>query len=165
MAFTLFRNLTLPKSMAHSPSWMANNPSACQECICNLWKLKIHYRVHKSPPLLRVLSQMTPALALSSRFLKIRFNIILLYTPRSSKPSTSFRFSALPCTCVTFSPVQCTSHDSPPHPFSIITLVKSGEEYKLWSYSPSSRVRLPITSLLLGPNVLLGTLLSNTLSL
>ena len=75
VAFTLFRNLTSSKSTAHSPSWTAhspswtahspswtahsqswtahspswtaNSPSACQESTCNLWKLKIHYRVHK----------------------------------------------------------------------------------------------------------------------
>jgi len=92
MAFTLFRNLTSSEFMAQNPSWAANILSACEEGTCNLWKLKIHYLVHKSPPLLRVLSQMTPVLTLSSCFLKIRFNIILLYISRSSRTSTSFRF-------------------------------------------------------------------------
>jgi hypothetical protein len=64
---------------------------------------------------------------------------------------------------MTFSPVRHMTRL--PIPFSIITLVRYGEEYKLWSYSLSSRVRLPITSLHLGPDILLGTLLSNTLGL
>jgi len=116
IAFTLFRNLTLSKSMAQSPSWTANSPSACQEGTCSLWKLKIHYRIHKIPPLLRVLSQMTAVLALSSYFLKFRFNIILPYTSTwSSNRLLPSGFSTR--ICMKFSLVQCMPHDSSPHSF------------------------------------------------
>jgi hypothetical protein len=39
------------------------------------------------------------------------------------------------------------------------------EEYKLWSSSLCNFLHPPVTSSLLGPNILLNTLFSNTLSL
>jgi hypothetical protein len=41
----------------------------------------------------------------------------------------------------------------------------SGDEYKLWSSSLCNFLHSPVTSSLLGPNILLRTLFSNTLSL
>jgi hypothetical protein len=40
-----------------------------------------------------------------------------------------------------------------------------GEEYNLWSFSLCSFLQLPITSSFLGPNIFVGILYSNTLSL
>jgi hypothetical protein len=39
-----------------------------------------------------------------------------------------------------------------------------GEEYKLWSSSLCSFLRPPVSSSLFGPNILLNTLFSNTLT-
>jgi hypothetical protein len=44
-------------------------------------------------------------------------------------------------------------------------LMISGEEYKLWSSSFCSFLHSPVTSSLLGPNILLRTVFANTLSL
>jgi hypothetical protein len=48
---------------------------------------------------------------------------------------------------------------------ALITLTILGEEYKLCSSSLCSVLQPPVTSSLLGPNILLSTLFSNTLNL
>jgi hypothetical protein len=47
----------------------------------------------------------------------------------------------------------------------LIILFILGEEYKLWSSSLCSFLQHPVTSYLFGPNILLITLFTNTLSL
>jgi hypothetical protein len=47
----------------------------------------------------------------------------------------------------------------------LIILIILGEEYKLWSYSLHNFLQPPVSSSLLGPNILLSTLFSDTLSL
>jgi hypothetical protein len=46
----------------------------------------------------------------------------------------------------------------------LIILLKLGIVYKIWSSTLCSFVQPPVTSSILGPNILLNTLFSNTLS-
>jgi len=67
--------------------------SDSQEIFRFLWNPKVHYRVHNSPPLDTIPSQINPIHNLSRYFSKIHTNIALPSTPRASEWSLPFRFS------------------------------------------------------------------------
>jgi hypothetical protein len=77
--------------MKKSPSWEANKFSASQEIPHILWKLKVHYRIHNSPPPVPILRQIDSVHAFIP-FPKINYKINLPSTPRSFNWSPSFRF-------------------------------------------------------------------------
>jgi hypothetical protein len=67
-----------------SPSWETTNCVATQELPSNLWNSKVQYRVHKSPALVPILSQINPVHTTPSYLSMNHFNIIHSPTPWSS---------------------------------------------------------------------------------
>jgi len=98
---------------------------------------------------------MNPFLILT-HYCKIHFNIILLSMSRPQKWSLLFKFSDHNFVCI--------FHLSHPILLGLITLIIIGKEYKRCSLL-CTFLHPPVTSSLVGPNILLSTLFSNTLNL
>jgi hypothetical protein len=86
----------------------ANSHSSSQEIIRLLWNTKVHYRVHKNPPLIPILSQVNPVLTSPPYFHKMHSNIMFLSKPMSSKRSLPFRFSTNIFYTLLISPIHAT---------------------------------------------------------
>ena len=108
---------TLTYCMEQSPSWGANRFSVSHKIPCVLWNPNVHYRIHKIPPPVLILSQISPVHTSPSHFLKVHLNIILPYTSGSSKWSLSLGVPHQNSACTYALPMRTTS---PAHSFAPI---------------------------------------------
>jgi len=122
--------------MEQSPLWQANNRSVSQEIIHLSW----NYRVHKSPSLVIILSQMNPVHI---------FHLQAVLSKFSHQSFLPIHHGSYPC----YMPVHPIIHD-------LITLIIFGEALKLLSSSLRSLLQSPVTSSLLCLNILLSTAFS-----
>jgi hypothetical protein len=67
--------------MEISPSSEADSRSATQEFLKILWNPKVHYRAHKSAPLVLILSQINPIHTAASYLSKIHLNTCIILPP------------------------------------------------------------------------------------
>jgi len=149
--------------MDQSSSWETNRFQTSQEILRVSWNPKVLYRIHKRPSPVPILNQLDPVHTTTSHFLQVHLNKIHL---RLFLPSGLFPSSFLTKTLYTtlFYPIRVTC---PAHPILLdfITRTILGEEYRSLSSSLCSFLHFLVTSSLLGPNILVSTLFSDTLSL
>ena len=120
-------------------------------------KFLVHYRTHKRPPPVSILDQPNPVHIPTSHLLEIHPNIIYPSTPRSPQCSPSLRFPHQDPIHALSSPIRATC---PAHLILLdfITRKILGEDYKTFSSSLCNLLHSPVTSSLLGPNILLNTM-------
>jgi len=120
--------------------------------------------VYKNPPSVPILSQIDPVQAPTSHSLNIHPHIILPFTPEFSNWSLSPRFPHQNSVYTPLSPIRATCHA---HLIlrNVITRIVFGEEYRSLNFSLYSFLHSPVTWSLLGQDILLRAIFSNTLSL
>ena len=115
------------------------------------------------PPPVPVLGQPNPVHIPTSHLLESHPNIIHPSTPRSPQWSLSLRFPHQDPTSPLSSPI-CATCPARLILLDFITRKILGEEYRSFSSSLCNLLHSHVTSSLLGPNILLNTIFSNTLS-
>ena len=153
----------LTYSMVQTPSWKANWFAASQEIPRILWNPKVHYRTHKRPPPVTILGQPNPVHIPTPHLPEIHPNIIHPSTPRSPQWSLSLRFPhqdpTQPALFTHTRHMPSPSHSSRfYHPHNIwwgVQIIK----LLVMQSPPVPRYLVP-----LGPNILLNSIFSNTLS-
>ena len=115
--------LVITYSIQHSHSWETKTFSARQDIPCILWNSKVHYRIHKCPPTVPILSHLDPVHNPTTHFLKILLNIILPSTPGFSQVVSFYQVStSKPYICLYPTPYEL--HAPPISLFSIVLTEK-----------------------------------------
>ena len=154
---------SLTYSMEQGPSWGVNRFSASQEFphTYGNWPFITAFTRARHLSLSWARSiQSVPQIPLT----EIHVSINLPSKPGSSKSSFFLKFPHQKPVCTSPLPIRATCHAH----LILLDLISRKtfrEEYRSWSSSLCSFIHSPFTSSLLGPNILLNTLFSNTLTL
>ena len=149
--------------MVQSASWEANLFAASQEIPRISRNPKIHYCTHKRPPPVSILGQPNPVHTPTPYLLEIHPNIIHPSTPGSPQWFPSLRFPHQDPIHTLSSPIRAKC---PAHLILLDFMTRTilGEQYRSFSSSLCILLHSPVTTSLLGPNILLNTIFSNTRS-
>ena len=150
--------------MEQSPSWEANRFADSEEIPHILWNPKVHFHIHKCPPPVPILSQLDPVHTPTSHFLKVYLNIILPSAPESLPWFLTLRFPHRNPVHASPLPIRAISRAHLILLDFITHKILCGQ-YRPLSPSLCSFLHSPVTSSLLGQNILLNILFSNNLSL
>jgi len=151
-------------STVQSSSWEANWFAASQEIPPILWNPKFHYRTHKRPPPVPILGHRNPVQIPTYHLLKIHPIIIHTSMPRSSQWSLSLRLPHQDTIRPISSPIRATC---PAH-FNVLYFINRtilGEQCRSFSSTLCNLLHSPVISFSLGSNILLNTIIWNTLIL
>jgi hypothetical protein len=136
--------------MELSPSWGAINLAATQELPSISWNPKVQYRIHKSPPLVPILSPINPIHIIPSYLSKMHFNIVHPLTSWSSQWSLSFWLSHKYPISIPILPHSCYM----PRPYHSLSLDHSNYTWRrvqvmkllIMQFSPMSCHFIPLWS-------------------
>jgi len=131
-------------SMEQSPSWEANRVSASQEIPLILCNPNVHYRIHKCPPPVPILSQLDPVHTPTPYFLKIHLILsshLRLGLPTGLLPS-GFHTKTLYTSLLSPTRATCPAHLI----LDFITRTILDEEYRSLGFSLCSFLHSLVTS-------------------